>query len=82
MMLIVLLFFMVGCTTLTSTKTTIMNPSNEVWTIHSSNDAVVKIEYEGVKVEVDNRGRAGFWEGLLQYLLVKPDITLSNKEGR
>ena len=78
---ILLLLFMVGCATAV-TKTTITNPSNEVWVVHSKSDALVKIEQEGVKVEVDNRGKTGFWEGIMQYLLIKPNISLSNMEGR
>lgn len=74
------MLFMVGCTTIT--RTTITSPSNEVWVVHSKSDALVKIEWEGAKVEVDNRGKTGFWEGLIQYLLIKPNINLSNMEGR
>lgn len=75
---IVICFSLVGCAAIT---TTIEDPIGEVYTVVSKKDALVKFERDGVKIEVDNRGKIGWIEGLMQYILAKPDIKLSNKDG-
>lgn len=81
---IITVFALVGCAEIT---TIIIDPDKKTWTIISKSDARVIItqEKEGqviTIIEVDNRGKTSWVEGLMQYILAKPDITLSNKEGR
>jgi len=76
--IIITLLFTIGCA---SVKTTITNPQGEVWIVQSKKDALVKLEKEGVKIEVDNRGKLGLFENLLGIIFMKTDIELKNKEG-
>ena len=73
----IVLFFMAGC----AITTTITSPQKEVWTIVSKKDALVKMEQDGVKIEVDNRGKLGIVESIFGVLIMKTDVKLSNKEG-
>lgn len=76
--LIILLVFMVGCA---SVKTVIILPNEEIITVWSKKDALVKLKTAEYDLITDNRGRPGWMEGVLQYILAKPEIKLSNKEG-
>jgi len=72
---------MAGCASITSVKTIITNSQGEIWTVQSKRDALVKLEKDGVKLEVDNRGQLGVVQSLLGVLIMKTDVKLSNKEG-
>ena len=75
----VLVLVLMGCA---SVRTTITDPDGKQWIVQSKKDArIVITKKDNVTVEVDNRGKTGWIEGLMQYILAKPDIKLSNKEG-
>ena len=75
-----LVFLLTGCASLTQVKTTVKDPTGRVFTVKSKSDALVELKTkDGEEIKVDNRGKQSFWEGLLQYLLVKPNINISNK---
>ena len=77
--IIILLILVMGCA---SVETTITTPQNEIWIVQSKKDALVVLKQkDGTEITVDNRGKMSWIEGLMQYILAKPDIKLSNKEG-
>ena len=69
---------MIGCA---SVKTEIILPNNETIIVWSKKDALVKLKTAEYDLTSDNRGKTSWIEGLMQYILAKPDIKLSNKEG-
>jgi len=79
LIIVMLVPALIGCSGFTNVKTTVKDPKGEVWTVMSKSDALVKIKKDGAEVEVDNRGKVGFWEGIMQYLLVKPEVKIQNK---
>lgn len=80
--ILVLVLILTGCaTTLDGTyKTTIEDPHGEIWTVISKKDSLVKLEKNGVKLEVNNQGKLGIVESIFGVLILKTDIELSNKE--
>ena len=70
----VAMFSLCGCASLTQVETRAWKTPEGVWVVKSKSDAMVTVEKD--KIIVDNRGRLGFWEGLLQYMLMKPDIEI------
>ncbi len=84
-LLIITVFALVGCG-ISRVKTIITDPEGDQWIILSKADARVFITQEKGKktttVEVDNKGKLHWMEGLMQYIMAKPDISISNKEGR
>ena len=76
--IIILLVLITGCAAIT---TTIEDPQGKIWIVQSKKDALVVMKKESMELTVDNRGKTSWIEGLMQYILAKPDIKLSNKEG-
>ena len=76
-LIILLVFLIAGCTTIT---TTIEDPHGEIWTVVSKKDSLVKLEKDGVKVEVNNQGKLGIIESIFGVLIMKTDIEISNKD--
>lgn len=76
--IIILLVFLMSCA---SVKTVIILPNEEIITVWSKKDALVKLKTAEYDLTTDNRGRPGWIEGLMQYILAKPEIKLSNKDG-
>lgn len=74
--LIILLVLIMGCA---SVRTEIILPDNKIITVWSKKDALVKLKTAEYDLTTDNRGRPGWLEGVLQYILAKPEIKLSNK---
>lgn len=70
---------MVGCAA--NIKTVVVDPDGKEWKMWSKDDALVSITQDQTTFSVDNRGRPSWIEGLIQYILAKPEINLSNKEG-
>ena len=65
-------------------KTIIEIPEgNKVCIVQSKKDALVKVEKDGIKIEIDNRGAPGWFEMWIQHLMFKaaPTIELGNKAG-
>lgn len=79
--IILFIFTLVGCVGCASVKTTITSPDKEIWVVQSKKDALVKLEKEGTKIEVDNRGKLGLFENLMGIIFMKTDIDLKNKGG-
>jgi hypothetical protein len=64
-----------GCTSITNIKATITDPNNQVYVYEGPKDIDMTIEREKAKVMYSGK-KEGFWEGLLKYLLMKPDIEI------
>lgn len=72
--LILILVF--GCS-LIKTKTTIITPKGDIYTIISKSDALVELQEGNTKVVVDNRGRPGMIEQALGIMFMNlPDVTV------
>lgn len=61
-------------------KTTIEDPHGKIWAVISKKDSLVKLEKDGVKLEVNNQGKLGIIESIFGVLIMKTDIEISNKE--
>jgi len=81
-LIMMIVFMLAGC----GVKTVITDPEGKQWVVRSKSDARVIIMQDKTQnkttLEVNNQGKTNWVEGLMQYILAKPDITLSNKEGR
>lgn len=75
--LIILLIFMIGCASVT---TTIEDSHGEIWTVISKKDALVKLKTAEYELTLDNRGKLGIIESIFGVLIMKTDIEISNKE--
>ena len=75
--IIILLVLVIGCATIT---TTIEDPEGNIWTVVSKKDSIVKLDNDGVKLEVNNQGKLGIIESIFGVLIMKTDIELSNKD--
>lgn len=76
--LIIVLFFICGCSTV---KTTITMPDNSVITVQSKRNGLVMLKKDGIDLTVDNKKPMGIFENLMGILLMKTDVNLKNKEG-
>ena len=77
--LIILLVLVMGCTG--AVKRIVVMPDGETYSVSSKKDAMVLLKQGDIELIVDNKGKTTWVEGLLQYVLSKPNINLSNKEG-
>ena len=60
-----------GCTT----KTHIIEPSGNIYTIESKTDSLVIMSKDDWNITVDNRGKPNIFESLLGWMLLKtPEI--------
>ena len=75
--LIIIVLFCASCASIT---TTIEDPHGEIWTVVSKKDSLVKLEKDGVKLEINNQGRLGIIESIFGVLIMKTDIEISNKD--
>lgn len=76
--IIILFVSMAGCAAIT---TIIEDPQGETWTVVSKKDALVKLEKDNIKIEVNNQGKPGIFENLMGIMLMKTEVNLSNKDG-
>ncbi len=67
------LAFLVSCASMNKIETEIIKSDGEIVIIKSKSDALVKYKDKNEEVEVDNRGRMGFFEQLLGAWAVKGD---------
>lgn len=75
--LVFLILLIAGCA---SIVTTVEDPHGKTWTVVSKKDSFVKLEKNGVKLEVNNQGKPGIFENLMGIMLMKTEVNLSNKE--
>jgi hypothetical protein len=71
------MLFAAGC----SVKTVITMPDGDIYCVQSKKDALVKLEKDNIKLEVNNQGKPGIFENLMGIMLMKTEVNLSNKDG-